>query len=310
MKKYVILLLGTLAAVGLIFGVRAAVAPREVAVTLHALEAQSVRQTVECNGKVQLADSREVYVELPCVAREIYVKEGQHVNKGDALFSVDVEATQQVLSQLGGSVSNANTESLRSTVTAPVSGTVKALNVQKGKLADSTAPCAVISSGSRIRVAVTVREKYVSRIAVGQAVEVSGVAFKKDLYHGTITQIGETAHQEYMGAVSETVVDAVVALDEEDVDASLRSGLNARATVVTDVLENALLVPYNCIGQNEEGQEFVYVCQNDTTAVRVTPEFGAECADGVLVLSGLAPGDRLVQNPEALSDTTVSVRVE
>lgn len=307
MKKYLILVLSTALALTLIVGIRLAAAPQTVEVTLTTVESTSVRQTVECAGKVQNGDSREVYVEFPCIAHEVYVSEGQQVKQGEALFSVDVEATQQVLAQLGLATPGVSTDRIDNTVTAPVSGVIKTLSVQEGEMADSTEPCAIITAGGSVSIAVTVREKYISRIAVGQAVEVSGVAFNKEVYHGTVAQIAETAHQEYIGTTNETVVDAVVMLSEDEIDSSLRAGLNARATVVTEIIENALMVPYNCIGQDEEGTEYVYVCQTDGTAIRTVPIFGKECGEGVLVVSGLASGDRLVQDPEALSGQTVRV---
>ncbi len=310
MKKYLILAAATITAVLLMVGIRVYTTPQTIPVQLVTVEASSVRQTVECNGKVQTAGSSDVFVEMPCIARDIYVREGQQVNKGDALFSVDVEATQQVLAQLGGGNYNVTTQDIKNTVTAPVSGVVTSLNVRSGAVTDSAKPCAVISSDNKVNIAVTVREKHISQIAVGQPVEISGVAFNKEVYHGTVTQISTVAHQEYIGSVSETVVDAVVSLSKEEIDDSLRVGLNARATVVVDVLEDALLVPYTCIAQDEEGTEYVYVYRDNDTVVRQVPTFGKECGDGVLVVSGLAAGERLVQDPESLSGDTVSVQVE
>ncbi len=309
MKKYLILASVTLAAIGLILGIRRVTSPSVATVTLTTIETSAVRQTVECSGKVENSDSKEVYVDWPCVAQEVHVTEGQRVKQGEALFSVDVEASQQVLSQWGSSLSGMDTSAIKKTVTAPVSGVVKAVNVQKGGVADTSEPCVVIASGGGVHITVAVREKYVSRVAVGQEVEVRGVAFAKECYHGTLSRIAETARQEYIGTSNETVVDAVVLLAEDEIDSSLRTGLNARATVITEILEQALLVPYECIGQNDAGEEFVYVYQDDGTAVRTVPTFGRECADGVLVVSGLAHGARLVQNPEELTGGTVAVRV-
>ena len=45
-------------------------------------------------------------------------------------------------------------------------------------------------------------------------------------------------------------------------------------------------------------------------ASRRAVALGEEYAEGVLVVSGLSAGDRLVQNPEALSGEQVRVRVE
>lgn len=305
MKKYVILAVATAVALAAAFGVRRLSVPQAAVVKLTTLEKNDVRQTVECNGIVQTASRREVFAGVPCIAREICVSEGERVEEGDILFTVDTEATQQVLAQMGAAVGN-----VHSSVAAPVAGVVTKLNVQAGGVTGADTPCAVIEVSEGIHITITVREKHISRLAVGQTVDVTGVAFEKPQYHGTITQIADTAHREYIGTVNETVVDAMVRLSEEECDPSLREGLNAHASVLTDVIEQALSVPYDCIGQNEAGEEFVYVYRSNGTAERVWPVFGSEHSGGVLVVSGLSAGDRLVRDPEALSGDIVAVRVE
>ncbi len=306
MKKYVWLAVGTVVSLAAVLLLRQRLKPTAAEVELFTVNASEVRQTVSCTGKVESAGESGVYTGAPCVARELLVQEGQTVQAGEVLFTIDTEATRQVLAQLGDSVTAVTTPSA---VTAPVGGVVTRLNVQSGELTSATEPCAVIASDDTVHVAVVIREKYLSRVAVGQAVEVTGVAFSRSVYHGTVTYLADTAHQEYLGTVSETVVDAIVTLQEDEIDASLRTGLNAQARVVVNVVENALLVPYTCIAQSEEGEEYVYVYQDNGTAVRQVPQFGEECGDGVLVVSGLAPGARVVQQPETLSGKIANVRV-
>ncbi len=307
MKKYIWLAVGTVAALTVVLLLRGRIQGESVQVDLVTINRSSVRQTVECTGKVELAENQEVYVETPCIADEIYVREGQRVTAGEVLFSVDVAATQQVMAQLGEQILGINTPSA---VVAPTDGVVTSLNVQSGKVMSNTEPCLVINAGDAVHIAVMIREKHISRIAVGQEVEITGVAFSKQLYHGTVAYIADTAHQEYIGTTSETVVDAIVTLREDEIDDSLRAGLNARASVVVNVIPEALLVPYTCIAQDDEGNEYIYVYNGDGTAVRKIPQFGEECGDGVLVLSGLEAGAQIVQDPETLSGSTVSVRVE
>lgn len=307
MKKYLILTIVTVIAIGAIVGVRLGTKPKETTVSLTTVTATTVRKTVKCSGKVQATDSEEVFVATPCIAGDVYVKKGQRVKRGEALFAVDTEATAQVLSQLGSAVSDV--VPVTDTVTAPVSGVITSLNVREGDVADKQTPCAVITVDEGVCITVAVREKYISGIEVGQAAEVTGVAFDKKVYHGTITQIAEKAHQTYVGTVSETVVDAVIRLNEEETDDSLRAGLNARATVETDVVKDALIVPYDCIAQNDEGGEYVYVYNGDGTARKCVPTFGEEYADGILVVSGLSSGAQLVRDPERLSDDVAAVRV-
>ena len=310
MKKYVWLAIGTALAVAAIFGIKALTAKEEISVKLVTLQPQTVQQTVQCTGKVQASESRAVYVEMPYVTKEVYVKEGQAVKKGDVLFSVDAKATQQALSQLAGALPDGITDITDTAVTAPVSGVVASVSVRAGEIVDHTQPCATIASGEGMEIAVAIRERHLPRVQIGQKVIVTGVAFSKEQYAGTLTAIASSAHQEYIGTVSETVVDAVISLDEGMTDESLRTGLNAEAQIITQIDENVLLIPYYCITQNSEGEECVYVYKGNGLAEQKRIEVAAEYADGVLVVSGISAGERLVQNPEILSGERVGVRAE
>lgn len=308
MKKYVWLVTVTVLSIGLILWANERTQPHPVSVETLVLQPQTVRDTVECTGRVELAESQSVFFELPCVAGEVFVQPGQTVSAGDPLFTVDVAATQTVLAQMG-STAVGQLDDLSHTVTAPTSGTVVTVNVQEGQLTDTSTPCAVIAPGSTVRVAAVVREKYLQRVAVGQPVEITGVGFEKPLYKGRLTALSDTARQQYVGTVSETVVDATISLDNGEGDESLRVGLGATARIVVETVEQGLLVPYDCILQEGE-TEYVYVCDADGTARRQPLAGTKEYADGVLVVSGLAAGDRLVRNPEILSEETVAVTWE
>ena len=310
MKKYVWLAIVTCLAVVTIFGIKTLTVQEAISVKLITVEPQTVQQTVRCTGKVQAAESQPVYVEIPYVAKEVYVKEGQAVSKGDVLFSVDAEATRQALSQLAGALPGGVTEVTDTTVKSPVSGVVASVSVCPGEIVDYTQPCATIASGEGMEIAVAIRERYLPRVQIGQKVIVTGVAFSKEQYSGTLTTIASSAHQEYIGSVSETVVDAVISLDEGMTDASLRSGLNAEAEIITQIDEDVLLIPYDCITQNAEGEECVYVYQGSGVAEQKCIEAQREYADGVLVVSGVSAGERLVQAPENLSGKRVAVQAE
>lgn len=307
MKKYAALLITTALVIGLLVGIRMWVAPRPVEVRLVTINGQTVRQTVDCSGRVELSESEEVYCDLLCVAGDVYVTAGQRVEAGDPLFAVDVDATQAVLSQLGQAVNGDINDMTSYTVTAPAAGMVTELNVRRGEVTDPSVPCAVIAPGEKLQIAAVIREKYLQQIKVGQRVEISGVGFEKPVYHGTVVSIADVARQQYVGAVNETVVDAVVMFDSGETDQSLRVGLGATATVVVDTVENGLLVPYDCVSQDEEGNEYVYVYGEDGTARRRLLTVGRECTDGILVVSGISAGERLVQDPEQLSGEYVSV---
>lgn len=304
MKKYVLLCLGTLATIALLIVTKSQLSEKPTTVALTTIDYQTFRQTVECTGKVELSGSEEVFVELPYVAGQVFVTAGQSVNKGDPLFAVDVDATKAVLSQWGTALPDTDFTSQK-TVTAPVSGVVTELGVKQGQAMDSTKPCVVIAPGENLQIAVSIREKYLPQVKVGQKAEISGIAFAREKYSGTLSYLATSAHQQLSGTSGETVVDAVITLDANQADTSLRVGLNAKAAILVDTEENVLLIPYTCIGQDEEGREFVYRYDSDGYARRQYITCTLDSTNGALVVSGISAGDRVVQNPDLLSGDMV-----
>ncbi len=307
MKKYVWLAVCVCVAIAAIFTVRAAMVPKETTVSLVTLEPTTLRHTVTCTGKVEASGQRDVFVEIPCVAKEVFVEKGQVVKAGDALFSVDMDATQAVLSQLVPSITG-GVNLPNEIVTAPVAGTVSAVSVQAGEVADHQKPCVTIAANDEVQIAVAIRERYLPHVSIGQPVTVTGVAFLQEEYAGKVASIADTAHQDFIGTVSETVVDAVIVLDAGAADESLRTGLNAQVEILTGTTENVLLLPYDCLTQTEEGEDCVYVYKGDGEAVQRRVEVDGEYADGVLVVSGVSAGERVVQAAEALSGARVRVQ--
>ena len=311
-KKYIWLFSLTLTAIaGILLGGRFAKQP-PVEVTAITLQPQLVEQTVSCSGKVEAAKSQNVYLDMPCVAGEVYVQAGQEVRQGGVLFTVDVGATKQVLAQAGGLAASQITDDLiTKEVTATASGIISTLNVVSGSLTDTSKPCAVIASSDMLRVKIAVREQDLQKVAIGQRVTITGSGFRKPSYTGVLTELASSARQQIVGTVTDTVVDAVVMFDQDQMDPSLRVGLNAKAAVRVSSTPDALVVPYECVLQDEEGNEYVYA-YTAGRAVRRDIVSGEEWSTGFHVVSGLQAGDTVILDPGKIArdGTAVVVREE
>ncbi len=280
-------------------------------VTVTAVKEITVEDTVVCAGTVKQADGVEVAVDVPCVAGDVLVKEGDRVQAGDALITVDRTATLALAVSAGlpSSQTAAASAALPETVTAPQSGVVSAVHVKKGDTLSTEKPCVVLGEDGGVHIAVTVRENMLPRLAVGQRVTVTGVAFERKAYTGTLTSIAKSARSRVSGTTAETVVDAVVTLDAGQADASLLPGLNAKATVAVAKRDRVTVVPYESITQTEEGKPAVYCVQNGK-AFRREVITGEEHAEGMEILSGVRQGEWVVTDAEALSGDAVAVNTE
>lgn len=267
-------------------------------VSVYEVKTKEVQETVTCSGRVEAADSEDVYVSVPCVADEVYVNVGDEVGKGDVLFSVDVESTKAVIAAAAGiSSSMVPDEQIVKTVKAPVSGEVKSINVSAGSTLDSDSPCAVIASSDALQVKVAINENYIKNIQIGQPAVVSGTAFSADGYKGVVSYIAGSARQQYSGSVNVTVVDAIITLSEKD--ESLKPGLSAKSKIIIGSQSKGIVIPYEYVMQNEDNEEYVYLYKDDC-AVQCVISTGKELSDGLEVLSGLSAGDKVIQTPESI----------
>lgn len=294
-KTYALLFSLTAAAIAGILLAKPLLQKSALPVSVYMVEARSAEDTVTCTGRIEAADSEEVYVEMPCIAEDVLVKAGETIKKGDPLFTVDVNATREVIAASAGiSPSLVPEQQIVKSVTAPIDGMVRALNVAEGETISTDSPCAVISSGDTVQVKVTIHESKLKDIAVGQAATVSGTAFREAEYAGTLTYISLSARQQYSGTNSETVVDAVITLSEWD--DSLKPGLSAKSKIQIGSVEDCLVIPYEYVLQDERNQEYVFLYKNGR-AVKQVIQTGREWNDGFEVTQGLSAGDRVIQNP-------------
>lgn len=308
MKKYIWLILGTVAAFAGVFGFRAWFYPEPTAVRTQILESMPIQRLVMCSGRVETGDTDRLYVEIPCVADTVYVSEGTAVKKGDVLFTVDKEATVQTLASAGNGLNiNADDITIDTTITAPISGVIETLNVEEGAAVSVSKPCVVISSSEALQVTVEIGERDIRNICVGQPARISGAAFTKEVYNGTVKSIASSAKQQYSSTTAaETVVEAVVEIDPADLDDSLRLGLTATTDIVIDEQAQGLVVPYDAVMQDDDDREYVYVLENGRAIKRII-ETGWELRDGFQVVSGLSAGETIITEPAMITADGMSV---
>lgn len=296
MKKYRILAAVAIPVTAGLLAWRAWGITRPQEVTLYTVISRTAEETVRCTGVVESAERYEVFTDLSCKTEQVLAQVGHTVQKGDVLLTVDVAATVAAAAVSGRSVTASE---VRRELTAPEDGVVLAVNAAEGKMTDASRPCVVIASLSRLQLNVSVRESLLRRVAVGQRVHIRGDAFTAEEYSGTLTHLSASASPSAAVGKAETAVDAVVTLDNGQADDSLRLGLTARAEIVVNRLEDVPIVPYECVLQDADGTEYVYVAE-DGCARRRALETAAELPDGYAVTAGLRAGDRLICNPSAI----------
>ena len=331
MKKYVILLISTALVIACVFTGANLFAPPVTEVTIYTAQVSEVENTVKCSGKIEETNKKDVVLDTPVVASEVKVAVGDTVTEGQPLFYVDQQATftllsysnsmglsQDVLGSLGTSGSSLPSSSkqqgsavesvddIPGVVKAPISGTVTSINVSQSGLTTPGTAVVTISNLDSLQVKVSINESKIGDVAVGQPVSITGTAFKDHTYTGTIQKIFPSARQQLNGAAYETVVDAIVSID--GADEYLKPNYNVEASITTSQLSQSILVPYEAVRQDEEGNEYVYI-YSMAQAHRVDVTTGRELTDGVEITGGLKAGDKVILNPDDVTGHGVRVKL-
>lgn len=295
MKKFVVL--WSVTAV-LLLGICVAGTPKPAAPTVvrsRELTEQTVEPYITCEGVVGAKNRYDIYAEYPCVADHVAVREGDRVAAGDVLFNAQPQDTRALLSAAGQYGESETAAAQAQVVTSPVNGVVIQVNAADGSTVSNTKPCFSVAGTDELELTVAVPEKHLPRVFVGQSVRITGDGFSRESYCGTVTAISSSAHT--LG--SETVVNAQVAFLPEEQDESLRLGLSATARFITETREHSLVIPYEALAQDEDGQEYVYVVENGCAVKRAVVTSQA-LDEGLLVEEGLVAGEHLVEQADAV----------
>ena len=193
-----------------------------------------------------------------------------------------VSSAQRNLASAQATLDQANAKAAERTVTAPSSGSIVELNAKVGATVtggmimgegDTSGgkQCMQIADLSKMKVTVQVGEKDIAKIAVGQSANVTYPAFPDIVSQGTVTTIASVANSDANGGGSVTFnVDILI----EAPDARLKPGMTAEVSVVTEQLDDVVMVPTMAL-MTEDGEHFYVNVATDgegkqTRRVRVT----------------------------------------
>lgn len=175
-----------------------------------------------------------------------------------------VSAAQRSLASAQANLDQANAKAAGRTVTAPSSGSIVELNAKVGATvtggmimgeSDTSGgkQCMQIADLSKMKVTVQVGEKDIAKIAVGQSANVTYPAFPDIVSQGTVTAIASVANSDsnYGGGNVTFNVDILI----EAPDSRLKPGMTAEVSVVTEQLDDVVMVPTMAL-MTEDGEHY------------------------------------------------------
>jgi len=185
----------------------------------------------------------------------------------------------------------------KTVVCAEFDGIVLEQNIMPGMTVTPGTLLLRVGDHSGLQVEVNVNEYDSASIKLGQKAEISGQGFGDRTYSGEIVRIAPSASVAQTSRGSETVVKTVIKVSDHD--EHIKPGYSATVEITVDEKQNAILIPLECVIE-EEGSKYVVVVKDGNISKRDV-ETGIENDLYIEIIQGLLEGEELLQDP-ALGD--------
>lgn len=217
------------------------------------------------SGRVEYTANEMVTAKIAGKVAEIFCSEGDYVKEGDVLVRLTSESVENSLkrSRIEYDDAKLSLENQENTlddyrVTAPISGTVLVKNSKAGDTIDrtnSSVTMMVIGDVSRLKFTLSIDELDVSKVKIGQKVNITADAVARKVFEAEITNIA----MEGTASNGVTTYEAQVTINNPQ---ELKPSMNVDAVVVVESVQNVLRVASTDI-TTSMGKSYVFV-KDDT----------------------------------------------
>jgi RND family efflux transporter MFP subunit len=284
---------------------------------------------VELQGDVDTKQNLVIYPEFSGVLSQVYVKEGQRVNKGQILAKIDDGGLSQQLAQLkiqaelakttferqkrlwdqkiGSEIQYLQAKSTyeaqqqavnqleqqvgKTNVRAPFSGIIDDVITEQGSVvAPGQSQLFRIVNLDDMYIETDVPERYMTDITKGKDVKVNFPVLGKEM-DAKIRQAGN-----FINPANRTFK-VEVAIPNKDM--SIKPNLTAKLKINDYTNNKAILIPQSIISENAEGQQYIYTTTDKTDSLakakRVIIKTGKTQGDVIEVLSGIENNAEIIK---------------
>jgi len=291
---------------------------------------QAFQHYLDLQGNVMTKQNVLIYPEMTGTLLKVYVKEGQKVNKGQLLATIDDGGMSSQLEQLKtqaalakttferqkrlweqkigseiqylqaetnylaveNSVKQAQSQLSKANVRAPFSGIIDDVIQEQGTVVSPGSGQAVfrIVNLSDMYIEVDVPESYLKGVTVGKEVKVYFPVLG-DSITSVIRQTGNF--------INPTNRSFRVEIAVPNKKRNIKPNLTARVQINNYSSDNAIIIPQSVISENAQGEQYVYLAteadSNDMAiAKKQIINTGQSQGDFVEVLAGITPGSQVI----------------
>lgn len=251
-------------------------------------------------GTIKLNNTTNLKSKSSGTIKELYIKNGSHVNKGDLIMVLEnddlydsLETAQKSLSDANEELQNARDDYSLYTITAPFDGTITTVNILVGDNVRTDTQLAKIVNNNEVEFDIDVDELDILDLEVGQKAYVTIDAIEET---ATTPLEGEVTKVSIEGTTMSSVTSYPVTISLAGSE-SIRMGMNCSTEIEIKSATDVLVLPVEAI--NTKGDRY-FVLMEDGSQREI--EVGIYNEDYIEIVSGLEEGEK-VKLPETVKAT-------
>jgi multidrug efflux pump subunit AcrA (membrane-fusion protein) len=262
------------------------------AVNTYKTKAGNLDDYLEFGGDVSAVSSVAALPDMAGKISRVMVNVGQMVSKNQILAYVDA--------------SRPGMDYSASPVKAPIAGRVISFIPTIGTMVSQASVIAEIADTDELEIKVSVAERFISRISLGQTATVTFDAYPGVDFKAKIFEVSPVLDQ-----ASRTMS---VKLRINPPDKRIKAGMYARVRLITESIKDAIVVPASAI-VSREGAPYLFVIssqKNGNTPAKVklcAVEQGILVDNKTEITKGLIAGDEIVVKGQNLLNDGASVNI-
>lgn len=297
----------------------------QVVYTTETARKGTLVRTVSVTGTLKSDQQADLAFEVSGILRDIKVKVGDQVKKGQLLAVLDprtffgdfkaaeenVNIQQETLDlnrrhwddlkpeekatykatvrKYQAALNSAGQQLAKTRMYSPMEGIVTAVDVEEGEIATLNSAIITVMKEGALEIDVNVPEADITKIIVGQNVKLTFDALSlKDVFNGKISFIYPAS------TVIQDVVFYKVKIQMDSIDLRLKPGMSCDADINTFEKTGAIIIPSRAVKTNG-GQDYVEILKEGDITERKNVETGVDGDDGLVeIKSGISEGDNVI----------------
>ncbi|MBQ3583350.1 MAG: efflux RND transporter periplasmic adaptor subunit [Lachnospiraceae bacterium] len=251
-------------------------------------EEQYLQKKAEIKELEQSVSESEKTIELAKEQYELIVYEMQK-NVEAMIDVINDEKYNNELSDLEKQIADKKSIIENVDICATVSGVITELYIEQG-VTHMDERTVVISNCDRLSVILDVNEEDIKSVEKNMTVEIY-IGKKVDMVTGKVTRISHVNNE------ASSTYSVEVCIENDNMEKTFL-GMGVTAKIYTEVRENAISIPYECISIDEEEKTYVVRIKEDNKSTeKILVTTGIENSNSIEIISDIIKeGDRIIIN--------------